>query len=105
MAYTSEGSHVSLIIPGDKNVDLKAVARTLEVNKIRLFAFEIAHTISGYPPGGTPSVGYSKPLIVVLDEELTEYEQLLRRGINIDATRSENTRCYKNQQCAHSQNH
>jgi len=36
--------------------------------------FEATQEISGYPPGGTPSVGHKEKMKVVLAEELAVFE-------------------------------
>lgn len=74
MAKTKEGEYVSLIIPGDKRLDYKKVARALNSKGLGLVAFNEANNISGYPPGGTPSIGYERNLKVVVDEELTKFD-------------------------------
>lgn len=74
MAQTSDGRYVSLIIPGDRRLNYKEAAKALETKNISLVPFNEAHKISGYPPGGTPSIGYETKLVVVLDEELLSFE-------------------------------
>ena len=74
MAKTKEGQYASLIIPGDKRIDYKAAAKALNSKGLGLVPFDEAHNISGYPPGGTPSIGYERNLKVVVDEELTKFE-------------------------------
>lgn len=74
MAKTSEGGYVALIIPGDRRLDYKEAAKALNVKSLSLVPFNEADQISGYPPGGTPSIGYQMKLGVLLDEELAQYE-------------------------------
>ncbi len=74
MAKTSDGDYAALIIPGDMRVDYKEAAKALGVKSIGLVPYEQADKVSGYPPGGTPSIGYEQKLLVVLDEELTKFE-------------------------------
>ena len=74
MAQTNDGRFAALIIPGDRRLDYKEAAKVLEAENISLVSFNEAHKVSGYPPGGTPSIGYEKNVNVVLDEELKEYE-------------------------------
>jgi Cys-tRNA(Pro)/Cys-tRNA(Cys) deacylase len=74
MAQTNDGRYAALIIPGDMRLNYKEAARILEAKNINLVPFNEAHTISGYPPGGTPSLGYEKQVVVVLDTELMPYE-------------------------------
>lgn len=74
MAKTRDGRYAALIIPGDKRVDYKAAALALGAKSLSLVPFEEAHDISGYPPGGTPSIGYLHKLEVVLDEDLSKLD-------------------------------
>ena len=74
VAVTSEGEHVLLVVPGDRRVDLKKAARVLGVTNVQLFPFSEAHKVSGYPPGGTPSIGLKERLRTVLDSELAGIE-------------------------------
>jgi prolyl-tRNA editing enzyme YbaK/EbsC (Cys-tRNA(Pro) deacylase) len=50
------------------------------VKNVRLMPFEEAESISGYTPGGTPSVGHKTAMRTVVDSELTEYETLFCGG-------------------------
>jgi Cys-tRNA(Pro)/Cys-tRNA(Cys) deacylase len=52
----------------------------LGVRNVRLLPFREAEEVSGYPPGGTPSVGHATPMRVVLDAELTDLETLYCGG-------------------------
>jgi len=74
MAQTNDGRFAALIIPGDTRLDYKEAAKALGARNISLVPFNEAHKVSGYPPGGTPSMGYEKKVDVVLDEELKIYE-------------------------------
>lgn len=77
---TSEGEHVLLIIPGDKKVNLKMIAKVLKVKNVCLVPFEKAEEISGYPPGGTPSVGHKTKMKVIMDESILHYETVYCGG-------------------------
>jgi Cys-tRNA(Pro)/Cys-tRNA(Cys) deacylase len=74
VSVTETGEHVVLIVPGDRRANLKEAARTLGVKNIRLMPFDQSESITGYPPGGTPSLGYKKRIRVVLDKELEGFE-------------------------------
>jgi Cys-tRNA(Pro)/Cys-tRNA(Cys) deacylase len=74
MAQTNDGRYAALIIPGDMKLNYKEAAKALEAKNVSLVPFNEARKISGYPPGGTPSVGYEKRIDVVLDQELMQYE-------------------------------
>jgi len=80
VSKTDEGEPVLLIIPGDKRVRLKAAAKALGVRRVSLVSFEEAEKISGYPPGGTPSVGHKTPMRTVIDRELLQFETIYCGG-------------------------
>jgi Cys-tRNA(Pro)/Cys-tRNA(Cys) deacylase len=80
VSETDQGEHVLLIISGDMKVDLKAAAKTLKVGNIRLVPFNKAEEISGYPPGGTPSIGHKTKMRVVIDEDLLKFETIYCGG-------------------------
>lgn len=74
ISETSTGERVLLVVPGDRKVDLKAAAKALGVTNVRLFPFGEAHRVSGYPPGGTPTVGLKERLRTVIDSETAAME-------------------------------
>ena len=74
VAITDLSEYVILIVPGDRRVNLKEAARTLGVKNIKLMPFDQSERISGYPPGGTPSLGFKTKVRVVVDKELEGFE-------------------------------
>jgi len=80
VSKTNKGEYVLLVVPGDRRVNLKTAADALGVKNVRLMPFGEAEAISGYPPGGTPSVGHKIRMRTVLDSELTEFETLYCGG-------------------------
>ncbi|KON28291.1 hypothetical protein AC481_02160 [miscellaneous Crenarchaeota group archaeon SMTZ-80] len=80
VSKTDEGEYIMIIVPGDKKVDLKTVAKLLEIKKVRLMPFEKAEDISGYPPGGTPSVGHKMKMRTVMERSLLNYETIYCGG-------------------------
>ena len=74
VSKTQKGEYALLVVPGDRRVDLKAVAKALSTKKIRLIPFSEAESISGFPPGGTPTIGHKTPMKVILDQELAGFE-------------------------------
>ena len=80
VSKTRKEGYALIIVPGDRRVDLKAAARALGVKNVRLLPFAEAEEISGYPPGGTPSVGHKTEMSVVLDSKLLEMETLYCGG-------------------------
>jgi len=80
VSVTNTGEHVLLIVPGDRKVDLKRAANALNVRRVSLVPFDQAANISGYPPGGTPSVGHKTKMRTVIDESLLEHETVYCGG-------------------------
>lgn len=77
---TNDGQYGLLIIPGDRRVNLQDVAKVLSARNVQLLAFSEAESISGYPPGATPSVHHKTPLKVVIDETLLPIETIFCGG-------------------------
>jgi len=80
VSKTDEGEPVLLIIPGDKKVRLKSAAKALGVRRVSLVSFEEAERISGYPPGGTPSIGHKTKMRTIIDKSLLHYETIYCGG-------------------------
>ncbi|MGA3405200.1 MAG: aminoacyl-tRNA deacylase [Candidatus Bathyarchaeia archaeon] len=77
---TSDGRFALLVVPGDRKVNLQSAAQLLGARNIRLLAFDEAESISGYPPGGTPSIYHKTPLQVVVDTQLLTAETIFCGG-------------------------
>jgi len=69
-----------LIVPGDRKVDPKRAAEALAAKKISLVRFDKSEAISGYPPGGTPSIGHLTEMRVVFDKSLQDFETIYCGG-------------------------
>jgi Cys-tRNA(Pro)/Cys-tRNA(Cys) deacylase len=50
------------------------------VRNVQLLPFNEAHKVSGYPPGGTPSIGLKERLRTVIDSELATMETFFCGG-------------------------
>ena len=69
-----------LIVPGDRKVDPKRAAEALAAKEISLVPFDKSEAISGYPPGGTPSIGHRTEMRVVFDKSLQDFETIYCGG-------------------------
>jgi Cys-tRNA(Pro)/Cys-tRNA(Cys) deacylase len=74
VSITDTGEHVVIIVPGDRRVNLKEATKALGVKNVRLMPFDQSEPISGYPPGGTPSLGFKTKMRVVVDKQLEGFE-------------------------------
>ena len=77
---TSDGRFALLVVPGNRKVNLQTAAQLLGARNIQLLGFDEAESISGYPPGGTPSVHHKSTLQVVVDKELLTAETIFCGG-------------------------
>jgi Cys-tRNA(Pro)/Cys-tRNA(Cys) deacylase len=77
---TFEGSYALLIIPGNRRVNLQKAAQILNARNVKLLGFGEAESVSGYPPGATPSVYHKMPMRVILDKSLTGFETIFCGG-------------------------
>ena len=77
---TDTGEYVLLIVPGDKKVNLKEAAKVLGAKTVILVPFEKAEMISGYPPGGTPSIGHKIKMRAIVDRCLLSYKTVFCGG-------------------------
>ena len=84
VSKTWRGGYALLVVPGDRRVDLKAAAKALGTKNVRLIPFSEAEAISGYPPGGTPTIGHKTPMKVIVDEELAGFETFFCGGGSTD---------------------
>jgi Cys-tRNA(Pro)/Cys-tRNA(Cys) deacylase len=80
MSETDDGRYVAFIIPGDARLDYRTAAESVGAKNITLVPFDEAHKFSGYPPGGTPSMGYEKRVEVVLDDALSGFDTIYCGG-------------------------
>ncbi|MCX8188300.1 MAG: YbaK/EbsC family protein [Nitrososphaeria archaeon] len=80
VSKTDKGEYVLLIVPGNKKVDLDKAAKVLGAKKVRLVPFDQAENVSGYPPGGTPSIGHKIPMKIIMDKSLLLYKTVFCGG-------------------------
>lgn len=80
IAKTSGGEYVLMIIPGDRRVNLKKAAEALGVINVKLVSPREAEEVSGYPPGGTPSIGLKNRVKTIIDSSLMKYETIYCGG-------------------------
>ncbi len=80
VSITDRGEYVLLVAPGDRRVNFKAAAKALNFRRVRLVPFDQAEEISGYPPGGTPSIGHKTKMKVVVDESILKFKTVYCGG-------------------------
>ncbi len=88
LARLERGKPILAVIPGDREVDLKAVAAAVDEKKIRLTTQSEAEKLTGLLAGGiSPLALINKGFQVLLDRHALQYEQIHisggQRGLNI----------------------
>lgn len=79
---------VVAVVPVDRQLDLKALAREFGCKRATLAEAAAAERSSGYLVGGISPVGQKRPLATVLDRSAIAHETILvsggRRGLDIE---------------------
>ncbi|MFC6706982.1 Cys-tRNA(Pro) deacylase [Flexivirga alba] len=91
VAHTDRATDKGLvvaIVPVDKQLDLKALAREFGCKRATLADAAAAERSSGYLVGGISPIGQKRPLATVLDRSAKAHETILvsggRRGLDIE---------------------
>jgi len=80
LCRTSDGRYALLILQGDRRVNLQRAAQALDARNVQLLASSEAEAVSGYPPGGTPSIHHKTAMSVVVDKELLNHDTIFCGG-------------------------
>jgi Cys-tRNA(Pro)/Cys-tRNA(Cys) deacylase len=73
----SPQSHILVLIAGDRQLDLKRLARALGAKRAELAEPSIAERLTGYHVGGISPFGVKQALPVVMDQDILELEEIL----------------------------
>lgn len=71
MVLTDGTRVVAAIVPGDKRLDRKTVARAVGCGTLRFATAREVTELAGYPPGGVAPFAFASPVTVVVDASLT----------------------------------
>ena len=81
------GALVVALVPVNLKLNLKAIAKTLKVKKVKMADATRVETSTGYVLGGVSPLGQKKPLSTVIDVSANKFEQIYvsggRRGLEI----------------------
>jgi Cys-tRNA(Pro)/Cys-tRNA(Cys) deacylase len=82
------GKPILAVIPADCNLDLKAVARTMNEKKVRMASHSQAEAMTGLQVGGiSPLALVNKGFVVLIDRSAESLEQFFisagKKGINL----------------------
>ncbi|PUA80539.1 Cys-tRNA(Pro) deacylase [Nocardioides currus] len=87
---TLDGALVVGIVPVDRQLDLKALARALGGSRAAMADVGVAERTTGYVAGGISPVGQKKRLRTVVDDSATAHPTVFvsggRRGLDLEMT-------------------
>ena len=66
----SEGEHVFVLVPGDREIAWPSLRALLGVNRLTMASAEAAHDVTGYVRGTITPLGSTTPLRVVADASI-----------------------------------
>ena len=72
--------HALALMPGDRELDLKRMARVCNVKRARMTTPDTAERLTGYKVGGISPFGITAPLSSVMDSWLLDYDSVLING-------------------------
>ena len=75
-----EGSFGLALMPGDRQLALKKLARVLDVKKAALADARGAERLTGYHVGGISPFGIRRPLVVAMEASLMAHARVLVNG-------------------------
>ena len=70
MVFSAQDEPVVALIPGNRRADMKAIARVLEVKKVRMADPDMVQMWTGFTVGAVPPVGHLREIPVLMDEEV-----------------------------------
>lgn len=81
------------IVPVDKKLNLKSMAKALKVKKIKMAEAKLVEVSTGYVLGGVSPLGQKKRLATVIDSSAQAFEHIFisggKRGLEIELVASD----------------
>lgn len=68
--------YVMVLMPGDKNIDLRSLARTYSVKRTAMADMSTAERLTGYLVGGISPFGTTQYLPVVMEASLLKFDKV-----------------------------
>ena len=76
LVFAVDGEAVVALVPGDRRLDESALAQAAGGETCARLDANAVREATGFPVGGIPPLGHSKPLRVFADEGLFRYDQV-----------------------------
>ncbi|MDF1525977.1 MAG: YbaK/EbsC family protein [bacterium] len=68
MVFSAQDEPVVALIPGNRRADMRAIARVLEVKKVRMADPDMVQKWTGFTVGAVPPIGHFQKIPVLMDE-------------------------------------
>lgn len=76
MLHGDKTGHIVCVVPGNGEVDLKALAKTSGNKKVEMIAMKDLLAVTGYIRGGCSPVGMKKPFPTYFHSTALDYESI-----------------------------
>ncbi len=76
VAAGDRGGPCFAVVPANRDLDLKALARSADERKMHLVAVRDVEPLTGYRRGGVTAIGARKQLPVFLDQSAADFEEI-----------------------------
>jgi Cys-tRNA(Pro)/Cys-tRNA(Cys) deacylase len=77
VVYLEGCNYCLALVPGDRRLDLKQLARVLEVKRAAMADTAAAERLTGYLVGGISPFGTKQALAAVMEKQIREHEEVL----------------------------
>ncbi len=86
LVLLADDEPVVALTSGANRVDLDAVGRLLDAEVVRMADADRARAATGFAIGGTPPLGYPRPLRVLIDRDLLDHDEVWAAAGTPDTT-------------------
>ena len=80
MVFLADGKPVLVLTSGPNRVDTAKVAQHLGAGRVRRATADEVRAATGFAIGGVPPFGHSRPLAVLFDRDLLQFETIWAAG-------------------------
>jgi len=80
VVVTGQKHHALALMPGDRELDLKRMAKACKIKRAGMAPPASAERLTGYKVGGISPFGLTSPLPSVMDSRLLDYDCVLING-------------------------
>jgi prolyl-tRNA editing enzyme YbaK/EbsC (Cys-tRNA(Pro) deacylase) len=76
LCFVADGEPVMALVSGSNRADLQKLQQALGASAVTRASADVVRAATGYAIGGVPPLGHARPLRMLLDRDLMQYEVL-----------------------------